>query len=960
VYTRCKDAQGKPSRTGSIVIGNIDKDAPEAPDICASIILPTSGNVKISIAYPGDATVKEYKIDTGTWKSYTTSIILSANATVYARCFDFAGNLSGTGSFIVSNIFALDFSYLLSGTSVEITGYLGSDSNITIPSLIEGRPVESIGENAFYGRETLTGVTIPDCVTNIGASAFNGCIKLTTVKLPDSITNIGNSAFYGCSLLSVVSLPNSLTKISDYAFYNCGLVELTIPNSVTAIGNYAFYSCDSMKKITIPDSVTEIGDYAFYYCYWLSSVIIPDSVTKLGASVFESCDNLTEITMPNSVTSVGNAAFRDCSYLTDVKLSENLAVISENMFADCTRLQSISIPISITAIGNQAFINCTGMTDVTIGTGVTDIGNSAFSSCTGLKNVDISDSVKSIGISAFASCRNLISVLIPSSVTTIGSYAFSGCSAMTSAYFFGNAPNMGSSVFSSCATGFTVYYVKGNSTYTNPWYTYTASAFIDVPLPTFSASASLPTTDNVIVTITYPQEAAAKEYKLGTGAWTTYTAPLTITANTTVYARCKDSSGVSGIPGSYIVKNIYKYTYTITNSAATITACSAIWGEITIPATLGGYPVTAIGNNVFNGFSDLTCVTIPYGVTTLGDDVFVNCTGIIKVNIPDSVTTIGTGTFSCCSSLKSVVIPNGMTSIGIATFNYCYDLTDVLLPDSITSIGTQAFGYCSSLSSVSIPSSVTNISAYAFYSCSNLKDVYFFGNAPTLGTTVFDLCATGFKVNYISGKNGFTQPWYTYRTAVFNPLSKPIFTPSSTESTNDPVTVTIAYPANAAIKEFKLYSGDWISYTAPITLQTNNTVYARCFDSSGNPAQAVLITVDNIVPRRRARQRIYAWHRHLVPLFSTGSHSGKHNRIRKMQRRFWSHRQHKLACHQQYRIGYVYLFRDGGRYQYFRLYRQRRRFDSPKHICRFFNYRYCGQGFYKLYPTCKRKNPQLY
>ena len=54
------------------------------------------------------------------------------------------------------------------------------------------------------------------------------------------------------------------------------------------------------------------------------------------------------------------------------------------------------------------------------------------------------------------------------------------------------------------------------------------------------------------------------------------------------------------------------YTYTVSSGKATITDCSeSISGAITIPSTLGGYPVTSIGSYAFYNCSSLTSVTIP-------------------------------------------------------------------------------------------------------------------------------------------------------------------------------------------------------------------------------------------------------------------------------------------------------------------------------------------------------------
>ncbi len=63
-------------------------------------------------------------------------------------------------------------------------------------------------------------------------------------------------------------------------------------------------------------------------------------------------------------------------------------------------------------------------------------------------------------------------------------------------------------------------------------------------------------------------------------------------------------------------------------------------GAITIPSTLGRYPVTSIGFRAFSGCSGLTSVTIPDSVTSIGEDAFSGCSGLTSVTIPDSVTGI--------------------------------------------------------------------------------------------------------------------------------------------------------------------------------------------------------------------------------------------------------------------------------------------------------------------------------
>ena len=75
------------------------------------------------------------------------------------------------GSIVASAVEATpasSFSYKESNGEIEITGFEGTETEVIIPSEIDGKPVTSIGESAFQYCTKLTGITIPDSVTSIG------------------------------------------------------------------------------------------------------------------------------------------------------------------------------------------------------------------------------------------------------------------------------------------------------------------------------------------------------------------------------------------------------------------------------------------------------------------------------------------------------------------------------------------------------------------------------------------------------------------------------------------------------------------------------------------------------------------------------------------------------------------------------------------------------------------------
>ncbi len=181
-------------------------------------------------------------------------------------------------------------------------------------------------------------------------------------------------------------------------------------------------------------------------------------------------------------------------------------------------------------------------------------------------------------------------------------------------------------------------------------------------------------------------------------------------------------------------------TYSITDGAVTITECDpSASGNLTIPSTIGGYPVTSIGDQAFYGTS-LESVTIPEGVTSIGYGAFWNCWYLNEVDLPDSLTELGNRAFYDCSGLTSIVLPEGLKVLGEYAFYGCNGLESINIPASITRISYGAFCACSSLKEVVIPEGVTYIGTYAFNSCYRLERVSFPESLTYIDSHAFSNC----------------------------------------------------------------------------------------------------------------------------------------------------------------------------------------------------------------------------
>lgn len=133
------------------------------------------------------------------------------------------------------------------------------------------------------------------------------------------------------------------------------------------------------------------------------------------------------------------------------------------------------------------------------------------------------------------------------------------------------------------------------------------------------------------------------------------------------------------------------YTYTINDGNVTITAYTGAGGDVTVPDTIEGQQVTAIGPLAFSDKISLTSVVIGNSVTSIGIYAFYNSTSLTEVTIGNGVTTMDDYVFSGCSSLAKVKIGNGITSVGNLTFYYCASPLSLYFEGNAPNLGSSVF-----------------------------------------------------------------------------------------------------------------------------------------------------------------------------------------------------------------------------------------------------------------------------
>ena len=162
------------------------------------------------------------------------------------------------------------------------------------------------------------------------------------------------------------------------------------------------------------------------------------------------------------------------------------------------------------------------------------------------------------------------------------------------------------------------------------------------------------------------------------------------------------------------------------NTEYEVTGKGIATGDIVIPDTYRGLPVTSIGKKAFFNKSDVTSVVIGANVRSIGEYAFANCSYITSVSIPEGLTSIGESAFASCRLLTGkVTIPEGVTILPKNVFAYCVSLQEIELGDRITRIEASAFTDCSKLESIKLPEDLEFIGTLAFSSCKSVSSLVF-------------------------------------------------------------------------------------------------------------------------------------------------------------------------------------------------------------------------------------------
>ena len=524
-------------------------------------------------------------------------------------------------------------------------------------------------------------------------------------------------------------------------------VSLEIPATlggypVTSIGGWVFCSLDGCPvdapfEVVLPEGLRALDADTFADCYYAAKVTLPATLEIIPEDCFDRIS--AEIDFPN-----GNPRYScENGFLIDnttqtllytAPSSHGTALPAVRRLGDWSLANWLwyddddpVLPDTLESVGSYIFYDC-GVTRVTFPDGITELSPYTFY-CTDLQEVHLPASLREIPDYCFWNCQ-LTALTIPDGVTRIGAHAID-------------------------------------------WFTGEIIGAVTLPASVeFVGYRAFP--DECDVTALNPQvhfETAAE------------------------YAERHPEYDWDSDEAADVLYSDGLFDYELSSRGAVLLDCSRFLNQpevpdvLEIPATLGGYPVTAIGGWVFSSLDGCPLdapfeVVLPEGLRALDADTFAECFYAVKVTLPATLEIIPEGCFgripaeidfpngnprySCengflIDNTTQTLLYTAPSSHGTALpavrrlgdwslANWLwYDDDDPVLPDTLESVGSHIFYDCC-VTRVTFPDGVTELSPYTFHS-TDLQKVHL----PASLREIPDYCFWNCQLTALTIPDGVTR-----------------------------------------------------------------------------------------------------------------------------------------------------------------------------------------------------------
>ena len=195
------------------------------------------------------------------------------------------------------------FGYHLVDNGVVIAKCEPSNTTLSVPDSLNGRPVIGLADSSFSRLFILKRVVLPHGLTSIGSDAFKGCVSLREVVLPDTLQSVGSGAFRSTAL-ELLSIPAACTDISDDSF-NLQGSWTTPPSTIRP---------SSLKSIVVESENPKLTETGGMLC----------RQTESGLRVLLCPNAYQDVSLKEDIVSVVPSAFTGVERISTLRLSDSI------------------------------------------------------------------------------------------------------------------------------------------------------------------------------------------------------------------------------------------------------------------------------------------------------------------------------------------------------------------------------------------------------------------------------------------------------------------------------------------------------------------------------------------------------------------------------------------------------------------------------------------------------------
>ena len=600
----------------------------------------------------------------------------------YGKCF-YVLDVDSNYVFDLKTSSDNNYQYIVINDGALLTKYLGSNTDVTVPSSVDGHTVAGLYKT------------------------FASNFSVTRIVLPAGLTEVGNGAFYQCSNLETIVLPTSVEIITDDAFVGCSRlanINISACTSLKKVGEDAFRATN-IQTITFQPGLEEIGQTAFVG--WKGKTIyIPETVTYIGSNTFWECPNLETIYYEGEdIPDTWHPHWNYGGYGIKPDYLHKYFVYSNGLV-----LKTVDGGYQIKSYENQENTALTIPSEVN-GQSIISIASYCFAG-SNITSLVVPNSVVTIDEYAFSQCKSLVSATIPSSVTSVARGLFKGCSALETVDY--DARALSNMSFTEC-NSLTSFHIGSHVEWieTQCFYQNTSLTSLFIPnTVTYVRSQAFDLMYNAVILI---------EEGANVSSWhSTWNKDQT-------YGKC---FYVLDVDSNYVfdlkTSSDNNYQYIVINDGALLTKYLGSNTDVTVPSSVDGHTVAGLYKTFASNFS-VTRIVLPAGLTEVGNGAFYQCSNLETIVLPTSVEIITDDAFVGCSRLANINISacTSLKKVGEDAFR-ATNIQTITFQPGLEEIGQTAFvGWKGK--TIYIPETVTYIGSNTFWECPNLETIYYEG-----------------------------------------------------------------------------------------------------------------------------------------------------------------------------------------------------------------------------------------